>query len=63
MYIVGGGEEKLGSLSKKNTGFFGSFSQMSDPPPLFGRSPSKKKFKGLFCVLGPKERLPNGDGF
>ena len=33
---------------------------MSDPPspaPLFGRPPSKKKFKGLFCVLGPKEHF------
>ena len=49
----------LGSLSEKNTGFFGSFSQMSDPPPppLFGRPPSKKKFEGLFCVLGPKEHF------
>ena len=47
-----------GACQKKNTGFFGSFSKMSGPPPpppLFGRPPSKKKFEGLFCVLGPKE--------
>ena len=46
-----------GASQKKNTGFFGSFSQMSDPPPLFGRPPSKKKFEGLFCILGPKEHF------
>ena len=49
-----------GARQTKNTGLFGSFSQVSDPPspaPLFGRPPSKKKFKGLFCVLGPKEHF------
>ena len=40
-----------GACQKKNTGFFGSFSQMSDPPlppPLFGRPPSKKKLRVYF---------------
>ena len=49
-----------GACQKKKYGIFGSFSQMSDPsppPPLFGRPPSKKKFEGLFCVLGPKEHF------
>ena len=32
-------------------------SDPSPPPPLFGRPPSKKKFEGLFCVLGPKEHF------
>ena len=37
-----------GARHKKNTGLFGSFSQVSDPPspaPLFGRPPSKKSKK------------------
>ena len=41
-----------GACQKKNTGFFGSFSQMSDPPlppPLFGRPPSKKKLRVYFA--------------
>ena len=35
-------ENVAGSPSEKSTGLFGSFSQVS-APPLFGRTPSKKK--------------------
>ena len=45
----------LGTLPKKKTGFFGNFSQVSDPPfwePLF----PKKKY-GSFCILGPLEHF------
>ena len=37
--------------------FFPNVGPPSPPTPLFGRPPSKKKFKGLFCVLGPKEHF------
>ena len=35
----------------------GVFPKCRAPPPLFGGPPSKKKFEGLFCVLGPKEHF------
>ena len=41
--------------ASKNTGFFGSFSQMSDPRLPIWEASVQHKFKGLFCVLGPKE--------
>ena len=46
----------LGTLSKKNTGFFGNFSQVLDPPPFWEPLFPKKKY-GLFCILGPLEHF------
>ena len=48
-----------GASQKKNTGFFGSFSQMWDPPhpPYLEGLRPKKKINGLFCVLGLKEHF------
>ena len=45
---------------RKKYGIFWEFFPnvgLPPPPPLFGRPLSKKKFKGLFCVLGPVEHF------
>ena len=44
-------------VRKKYVIFWESFPNVGPPPPLFGRPPSKKKIKGLFCVSGPKEHF------
>ena len=44
-----------GASQKENTGFFPKC--QTPPTPLFGRPQSQKKFKGLFCILGPREHF------
>ena len=48
----GQGHSVVRDATQKKTGFFGNFSQMSDPPP-FGNPCFQKKKYGLFCILGP----------
>ena len=50
---------KLREPLRKKYGIFWEFfpNVGPPPPPLFGRPPSKKNIRGLFCVLGPKEHF------
>ena len=48
---------RIEELAPQKTGFFGNFSQMSDPPsPPFG-NPCFPIFFLFFCILGPQEHF------
>ena len=48
---------RLGEASEKNTGLFGDYSQVENPPPPLLGTPRPKKKYGLFCILGPKKHF------